>query len=102
MPYMKNGKRDYARELTWEHTRKKNRVKDRAQRNSARAMVARKAGKRATALKEDVGHRRAISKGGSNYLGNLFLQSPSKNRSFSRTKRGAMKSETSTRERGRR
>jgi len=101
MPYQTNGKRDYKRELQWEHSRKKNRVKDRAQRNAARATVARRRGKKPTAIKGDVGHRRAISKGGRNYLGNLFVQSPSRNRSFSRTKSGSMRSETSKRERRR-
>ena len=41
---MTNGKRDYKRELNWEHTKKKSRVKDRAQRNAARATVAKKNG----------------------------------------------------------
>lgn len=36
MPFMKNGKRDYKRELEWEHKHKPNRVKDRAARNKAR------------------------------------------------------------------
>ena len=41
---MTNGKRDYAAELAWEHKHKKNRVKDRAQRNAARAAVKKKVG----------------------------------------------------------
>ena len=28
MPFMKNGKRDYKKELAWEHNSKPNRVKD--------------------------------------------------------------------------
>lgn len=99
MPFMKNGKRDYKRELQWEHKKKPNRVKDRAQRNSARATVAKKNGVKATALNGDVGHKRAVSKGGKNGLANLFVQSPSANRSFARNKDGSMKSETSKRER---
>lgn len=99
MPFMKNGKRDYKRELQWEHTKKKNRVKDRAQRNAARATVAKKNGVKATALKGDVGHKKAVSRGGSNGLANLFVQNPGANRSFSRNKDGSMKSETSKRER---
>lgn len=102
MPYQTNGKRNYRRELQWEHTRKKNRVKDRAQRNAARATVAKRRGKSPTSIKGDVGHRRAISRGGKNTLSNLFVQSRSTNRSFSRTSSGAMKSEVSKRERGRR
>ena len=98
---MTNGKRDYKRELNWEHTKKKSRVKDRAQRNAARATVAKKNGVKATSLKGDVGHKKAISKGGKNGLANLFVQNPSANRSFSRNAKGAMVSETSKKERKR-
>ena len=97
MPFQKNGVRQYDRELAWEHKHKKNRVKDRAQRNAARAAVKKKVG--ASALQgKDVGHKKAVSKGGSNSLSNLFLQNPGANRSFSRTAKGAMLSETSKRE----
>lgn len=99
MPFMKDGKRDYKAELIWEHKKKPNRVKDRAMRNTARSTVAKKKGVSAKTLNGDVGHKTAISKGGSNTLMNLFLQKPSSNRSFSRTSTGAMKSETSKRER---
>ena len=101
MPFQKNGKRDYKRELSWEHSKKKKRVKDRAQRNAARSSVAKKKGVKATSIRGDVGHKKAVSKGGKNSLSNLFVQSPSSNRSFSRTRKGAMKSETSKRERSR-
>ena len=97
MPFMTNGKRDYKKELTWEHKKKPNRVKDRASRNQARSiMEAKGAVKKGDG--KDVGHKRAISKGGKTTLGNLFVQSASTNRSFSRNKSGAMKSETSKRE----
>jgi len=99
MPFMTNGKRDYKRELDWEHKKKPNRVKDRSQRNTARATVAKTKGVKATSIKGDVGHKRAISKGGKNTLSNLFVQNPGQNRSFSRTAKGAMKSERSKRER---
>lgn len=99
MPFMTNGKRDYKRELSWEHTKKKNRVKDRAQRNAARSTVAKKKGVKATSIKGDVGHKTAVGRGGSNGLANLFVQDPGANRSFSRNKNGSMKSETSKRER---
>lgn len=99
MPFMKNGKRDYKAELEWEHKKKKNRVKDRAQRNAARATVAKKKGVSPKALGGDVGHKKAVSKGGQNGLANLFVQSPGANRSFSRNKDGSMKSETSKKER---
>ena len=96
---MKNGKRDYAAELRWEKRSKPNRVKDRAQRNAARSQVAKKNGVKPTSLKGDVGHKKAVSKGGQNGLANLFVQSPGENRSFSRNKNGSMRSETSKRER---
>ncbi len=97
MPFQKNGVRQYKRELEWEHKHKKNRVKDRAQRNAARSAVKKKVG--AAAIKgKDVGHKKAVSKGGKNGLSNLFVENPSKNRSFSRNKNGSMKSETSKRE----
>lgn len=95
-----NGKsvRDYAAELRWEHTKKKSRVKDRAMRNAARSTVKKKVG--AAAIKgKDVGHKKAVSKGGQNGLANLFVQNPGENRSFSRNAKGAMTSETSKRER---
>ena len=98
MPFMQNGKRNYAAELAWEHKHKKNRVKDRAQRNAARAAVKKKVG--ASALQgKDVGHKKAVSKGGKNGLANLFVQNPGENRSFSRNKDESMKSERSKRER---
>lgn len=100
MPYMTNGKRDYKKELQWEHKKKPNRVKDRATRNKARAMVAKKNGTTPKKLKGDVGHAKAISKGGKSVLANLFLQKPANNRSFRRNSDGSMKSEKSKREGG--
>jgi hypothetical protein len=50
---------------------------------------------------KDVGHKQAISRGGKTTLGNLFVQSATANRSFSRNKSGSMKSETSKKERKR-
>lgn len=99
MPFQKNGVRQYDRELAWEHKHKKNRVKDRAARNKARAMVAKKNGTTPTKLNGDVGHKKAIGKGGKSILANLFIQNPGANRSFSRNKDGSMKSEKSKRER---
>lgn len=92
---MTNGKRNYAAELNWEHTKKKTRVKDRAARNKARAMVAKKKGTTPKKLNGDVGHKKAISRGGKSVLANLFVQNPSDNRSFSRNRDGSMKSERS-------
>lgn len=99
MPFQKNGVRQYSRELEWEHKHKKSRVKDRAQRNAARSIVAKAKGTTATKLKGDVGHKKAVSRGGKNGLANLFVQNPGENRSFSRNAKGAMTSETSKRER---
>ncbi len=101
MPFMTNGKRDYSKELNWEHTKKKSRVKDRAMRNAARAAVKKKVG--AAAIKgKDVGHKTAVSKGGQNGLSNLFVQNQTSNRSFSRNTDGSMKSEISKKERKKR
>lgn len=98
MPFQKNGVRQYDRELEWEHKHKKNRVKDRAQRNAARSKVAKKNGTTPTALKGDVGHKKAVSRGGKNGLANLFVQDPGENRSFRRNSKGGMISERSKRE----
>lgn len=100
MPYMTNGRRDYKKELNWEHIKKKSRVKDRAQRNAARSAVAKSKGTTPTKLKGDVGHKKAVSRGGKNGLANLFVQDSGANRSFRRNAKGAMTSERSKREGG--
>jgi hypothetical protein len=46
----------------------------------------------------DVDHKRAMSKGGTSKLSNLQASTDNANRSFSRNKNGAMKSQTSKRE----
>ena len=61
--------------------------------------MAAKKGVKATSLKGDVGHKKAVGRGGKNGLENLFIQNPGANRSFSRNANGSMKSETSKRER---
>lgn len=61
--------------------------------------MAKASGVNPTAIKGDVGHKKAVSRGGKNTLSNLFVQKPSENRSFARNKNGSMKSETSKRER---
>lgn len=95
---MTNGKRDYKKELNWEKKKKPNRVKDRAQRNQARSMVAKEKGVSPKEIEGDVGHKKAVGKGGQNFLSNLFIQKAGENRSFSRNKDGSMKSERSKRE----
>lgn len=100
MPFMSNGKRDYKKEKAWDHAHNGGkRLKDRATRNKARAMIAKKNGTSPTKLNGDVGHKKAVGRGGKSVLANLFVQSPSANRSFKRNAKGAMISETSDRER---
>jgi Holliday junction resolvasome RuvABC ATP-dependent DNA helicase subunit len=94
---MKDGKRDYKKELQWEHKTHPNRVKDRAGRNKARDLMGKKVGKEKIQGK-DIGHVKAMSKGGTTTLANLAIQSMAANRSFSRNSDGSMKSETSKRE----
>ena len=95
---MTNGRRDYQKEKNWEKKNKPSRVKDRAARNKARAMVAKKNGVKPTQLNGDVGHKKAISRGGKSTLANLFIQNPGENRSFSRKADGSMLRERSKRE----
>ncbi len=64
---------------------------DRMERQRARRALDKKGVDRTG---KDVAHKKALSKGGSNADG-IELESPSKNRSFSRTASGAMKSEIS-------
>lgn len=95
MPYMTNGRRDYKKEERLYEKKHPERNKARVMRNKARAMVASKLGKKPTSIKGDVGHVKAISKGGLSKLYNLKVQSAKANRSFSRNKDGSMKSEKS-------
>lgn len=93
MPFMKNGKRDYKRENEL-YNSKPEQKKNRATRNAARALLE-KAGKVAKGDGKDVDHSKALSKGGTNSLGNLFAVPKGKNRSFSRNKDSTMKSQRS-------
>ena len=97
MPYMVNGKRDYKRENE-KYNSKPEQKKNRAQRNKARSMMV-KAGKAKKGDGKDVGHVKAMSKGGLSQMYNLQMQSKSENRSFAKTKTSKMKSERSKRER---
>lgn len=98
MPFMKNGKRDYKRELQWEKSKRPNRVHDRAERNKARAELM-KAGEVSKGDGKDVDHKKPLSKGGKTIPSNLRAVPASENRSFSRNKNGTLKSQTSKRER---
>lgn len=73
-------------------------MKDRAQRNAARSTVAKAKGTTPKKLNGDVGHKKAVSRGGKNGLANLFIQDPGENRSFRRNSKGGMISERSKRE----
>jgi len=59
--------------------------KKRAKRNAARAEVSKSHGKAAVAGK-DVGHKRPLSKGGSNSASNLKIQSKKTNRGHGMTR----------------
>lgn len=96
MPSSKNYVRDYDREAKTAKARGED--EDSATRHRARYALE-KAGKVQRNDGKDVGHVKALGKGGSNAKGNLEVQSVSENRSFARTKSGAMKSETSKKER---
>lgn len=77
---------------------KSSQISNRSERNQARRELM-KDGKVRKGDGKDVSHKRALSKGGSNKKGNLKAESASSNRSFSRSKTGALKSEKSKRER---
>lgn len=95
MPSSPGYKRNYKQEAA---TESKARKKQRSLRNQARQTMI-KRGKAAVGDGKDVGHKRALSKGGGNTLANLAIQSRAENRSFSRKSSGAMASETSKKER---
>ena len=98
MPSSKNYKRNYQQEYANDSPARR---KQRAQRNKARRIMEEKGLVRKGDGK-DVGHKQAMSKGGKTTPGNLMVQSATANRSFSRTKSGAMASETSKKERKKR
>lgn len=58
-------------------------IKERAQRNAARAAMEKRVGKAAIAGK-DVDHKKRIAHGGSNAASNLRVQSMAKNRGWRR------------------
>jgi hypothetical protein len=74
MPFMTNGKRDYKKELAWEHKKKPNRVKERGERNSARKKVGLKVGD-----PRQVDHKKELVKGGGNTKSNLRITSAKTN-----------------------
>ena len=98
MPSSPGYKRNYVQERLAESPKRK---KDRAARNKARSIMM-KEGKVHKGDGKDVGHIKAISKGGITTPSNLMVQSQFANRSYSRTSTGAMASETSAKERSKR
>lgn len=88
MPFMKNGKRDYKKELAWEHSKKPNRVKDRAARNSARKAAGLKVGD-----SRQADHIKPLTNGGSNAKSNIRVVSAKTNltKEANRKKREAKK-----------
>jgi hypothetical protein len=99
MPYMKNGKRDYKREVA-EYTSRPSVIRKRSMQNAARAEME-KAGKVHKGDGKDVDHATPLSKGGTNSKHNLRAVPASENRSFSRNPDGSLKSQVSRKERKR-
>jgi hypothetical protein len=71
-------------------------IANRAKRNAARSEMEKK-GAVSKGDGKDVGHAKALSKGGSNHPKNLRVESVTGNRSFARNKDGSMKAEVSKR-----
>jgi hypothetical protein len=71
---MTNGKRDYKKELAWEHKKKPNRVKDRAARNSARSKAGLKVGD-----PRHADHIKPLTEGGSTKQSNVRVISAKAN-----------------------
>lgn len=90
MPFMKDGKRDYQAEKIWEKEEKPNRVKQRATRNAARAMMMEE-GRAKKGDGKDVDHKTPLSKGGDNSRKNLRMLKSTANRSVNRKANGSLK-----------
>jgi len=97
MPYMKDGKRDYAREYALYHSRPEQRH-NRSERTTLRR-EANAAGITHKGDGKDLDHIKPLSKGGANSLANARAVSQAANRSFSRNANGSLKSQTSKKER---
>ncbi len=93
MPFMKNGKRDYKKEVA-RYTSKPEVVKKRVEQNKARREMERE-GLVKKGDGKDVDHRVPLSKGGSSSRSNLRVVPASENRSFSRNKDSSLKSQRS-------
>lgn len=97
MPYMKNGKRDYKKEVE-KYTSRPEVIKKRSEQNKARRLME-KAGKVHKGDGKAVDHIKPLSKGGTSDRSNLRVVPEKQNDSFSRNKDGSLKSQTSKRER---
>lgn len=80
--------RDYKKE--YEYQGRPEQIKNRAERNAARAQLA-KEGLVHKGDGRDVDHARPLVKGGSNDRSNLRVKSAHDNRSFARTKNAGMR-----------
>jgi len=85
LPKARNYKSEYQN-----YQGKPEQIKNRAQRNAARAEMEKK-GAVSKGDGKDVDHKTPISKGGSNSSSNLRVQTDNENRSFPRTKKAKMK-----------
>ena len=94
---MKNGHRDYKREVA-EYTSRPSVIRKRSMQNKARAELM-KEGVVSKGDGKDVDHARPLSKGGGNERSNLRAVPSSQNRSFSRNSDGSLKSQVSKNER---
>ena len=74
MPFTTNGKRDYKKELDWEHEQSKKRVKDRAARNKARKEAGLKVGD-----PRQADHKKPLDSGGSTKKSNVRVVSAKAN-----------------------
>ena len=97
MPYMRDGKRDYKREVA-KYTSKPSVIKKRVEQNRARREMERE-GLVSKGDGKAVDHIRPLSKGGSGDRSNLRVVPASQNNSFSRNKDGSLRSQKSKRER---
>lgn len=95
MPFMKNGKRDYKREVAL-YTSKPEVIKKRVEQNKARRIME-KAGKVKKGDGKDVDHTKPLSKGGKTTRSNLRVTSRSSNRSFRRNADGSLLNQISKR-----
>lgn len=87
-------KRNYQQEYANETPARR---KARAERDQAERIMA-KEGKSTKGDGKDIGHIKAVSKGGTNALANVELQDPSHNRSFDRNSKHKLVSEISPKE----